>query len=364
VVLTERQRAELSSLAGDRRVDAVVAGRARMVLWRDEGRSAEEVAVLAGVSRPTVNTWVRRYHADGVSGLSDRPRPGKPAEVPGSVRARILALTRMTPPEVTGLTHWSSRGLAAYLSRHENVRVSHNFTADLWRVHGLQPHRSGTFKLSTDPAFADKVVDIVGLYLNPPDGAVVLCVDEKTQVQALDRTQPLLPIDFHRTEKRTHDYVRHGTTNLFAALDAATGKVTARCFPKRRGSEFLTFMKTIAATYPDRELHVVVDNLSTHTTDKVKAWLHRHPRIVFHFTPTGSSWLNMVEIWFGIITRQAIRRGTFTSVTRLTEAINDYVTAWNTNAKPFIWTATPTQILAKVRWVHTEARKLLTNNDK
>lgn len=364
MALTQQQRAELSSLVGDRRVDAVVAGRARMVLWRDEGRGAEEVAALAGVSRPTVNTWVRRYHAHGVAGLADRPRPGKPAEVPGSVRARILALTRMTPPAVTGLTHWSSRELANYLARHENITVSHNFIADLWRQHALQPHRSGTFKLSRDPAFADKVVDIVGLYLNPPDGAVVLCVDEKTQVQALDRTQPLLPIDFDRTEKRTHDYVRHGTTNLFAALDAATGQVTARCFPKRRGSEFLTFMKTVAAAYPDRELHVVVDNLSTHATDEVKAWLAANPRIVFHFTPTGSSWLNMIEIWFGIITRQAIRRGTFTSVTRLTRAINDYVTAWNTNAKPFVWTATPGEILAKVRWVHTEVRKLLTNNDK
>lgn len=209
-----------------------------------------------------------------------------------------------------------------------------------------------------------KVVDTVGLYLNPPDGAAVLCVDEKTQVQSLDRPQPLLPIDFDRSEKRTHDYVRHGTTSLFAALEAATGQVTTHCFPKRRGSEFLTFMKHLAAAYHDRELHVVVDNLSTHTTDEVEAWLTGNPRVVFHFTPTGSSWLNMVEIWFGIITRQAIRRGTFTSVTRLTRAINDYVTAWNTNARPFAWTATPGDILAKVRWVHTQVRKLLTNNDK
>lgn len=351
-------------MVGDRSVDAVVAGRARMVLWRDEGYSAEEVAALAGVSRPTVNIWLRRYREAGVAGLADRPRPGKPAEVPGQVRARILALTRTTPPEVTGLTHWSSREMAAYLARHENIRVSHNFIADLWRRNGLRPHRQGTFKLSRDPAFADKVVDVVGLYLDPPDGAIVLCVDEKTQVQALDRTQPLLPIDFDRTEKRTHDYVRHGTTNLFAALEVATGKVTARCFPKRRSPEFLAFMKQVAAAYPDRELHVVVDNLSTHTTDEVKAWLAEHPRITFHFTPTGSSWLNMIETWFGIITRQAIRRGTFTSVTRLTRAISDYVTAWNTNAKPFTWTATAEEILAKVRWVHTETRKLLANNDK
>jgi transposase len=358
------QRSELSTMVGDRSVDAVMAGRARMVLWRDEGYNAEQVAVLAGVSRPTVNMWVRRYAERGLAGLSDQPRPGKPAQVPGTVRARILALTRTTPPAVTGLTHWSSREMAGYLARHEDIAVSHNFIADLWRAHGLQPHRQGTFKLSRDPAFADKVVDVVGLYLDPPDGAVVLCVDEKTQVQALDRTQPMLPIDFDRSEKRTHDYRRHGTTNLFAALEVATGRVTARCFPKRRGEEFLTFIKQVAAAYPDRELHVVVDNLSTHTTDELDAWLAKHPRITFHFTPTGSSWLNMVEIWFGIITRQAIRRGSFPSVRVLIRTIEDYVAAWNTDAEPFTWTATADEILAKVRWVHTEVRKLLTNNDK
>jgi transposase len=364
VALTAEQRSELSTLVSDRSVDAVVAGRARMVLWRDDGYSAEQVAALAGVSRPTVNTWVRRYAEAGLVGLYDQPRPGKPVQVPGAVRARILALTRTSPPAGTGVTHWSSRTLAGWLARHEGITVSHNFIAELWREHGLQPHRQGTFKLSRDPAFADKVVDVVGLYLDPPDEAVVLCVDEKTQVQALDRTQPLLPIDFDRTEKRTHDYRRHGTTNLFAALEVGTGQVTARCFPKRRGEEFLAFMKHLAAAYPDRELHVVVDNLSTHTTDDVHAWLARHPRITFHFTPTGSSWLNMVETWFGIITRQAIRRGTFTSVRVLIRAIEDYVAAWNSDAKPFTWTATADEILAKVRWVHTEVRKLLTNNDK
>ncbi len=364
VALTEAQRSELSTVVGDRSVDAVMAGRARMVLWRDEGYSAEQVAALAAVSRPTVNTWVRRYAEAGLAGLYDQPRPGKPRQVPGAVRARILALTRMSPPQVTGLTHWSSRQLATYLARHENIRVSHNFIADLWRANDLQPHRQGTFKLSKDPAFADKVVDIVGLYLDPPDGAVVLCVDEKTQVQALDRTQPMLPVDFDRTAKRTHDYRRHGTTNLFAALEVGTGQVTTRCFPQRRGEEFLTFIKQFAATYPGRDLHVVLDNLSTHTTDEVTAWLAKHPRITFHFTPTGSSWLNMVEIWFGIITRQAIRRGTFTSVRVLIRAIEDYVAAWNSDAEPFTWTATADEILAKVRWVHTEVRKLLANNDK
>jgi transposase len=351
-------------LVGDRSVAAVMAGRARMVLWRDEGYSAEQVAAPARVSRPTVNTWVRRYMQAGVAGLADRPRPGKAPQVPGPVRARILALSRTTPPAVTGLTHWSSREMAFYLRRHEGISVSHNVIADLWRDNDPQPYRSGTFKLSSDPAFAEKVVDIVGLYLDPPDGAVVLSVDEKTQVQALDRTQPVLPIDFGRTEKRTHDYRRHGTTNLFAALEVGTGQVTTACFPRRRGDEFLAFMNTVAARYPDRQLHVVVDNLSTHTTEEIGAWLVQHPRITFHFTPTGSSWLNMVEIWFGIITRQAIRRGTFTSVTALIRAINDYATAWNADAKPFTWTATAEEILAKVRWVQSEVRKLLDNNSK
>lgn len=342
-----------------------MAGRARMVLWRDEGYNAEQVAVLAGVSRPTVNMWVRRYAERGLAGLSDQPRPGKPAQVPGTVRARILALTRTTPPAVTGLTHWSSREMAGYLARHEDIAVSHNFIADLWRAHGLQPHRQGTFKLSRDPAFADKVVDVVGLYLDPPDGAVVLCVDEKTQVQALDRTQPMLPIDFDRSEKRTHDYRRHGTTNLFAALDTLTGHVIGKCLPRRRTSEFLTFMNTVVAAYPGApEIHVILDNLSTHSGTDVDAWLAKHPTVTFHFTPTGSSWINQIETWFGIITRQSIRRGNFASLTQLIGQIDNYLAHWNETADPFEWKATADQILEKVTILERDYRKLLANNTK
>jgi transposase len=254
--------------------------------------------------------------------------------------------------------------MAKYLKRAESISVSHNFIAQVWRDHDLQPHRQGTFKLSTDPDFEAKVLDVIGLYLDPPVGAVVLSVDEKTQVQALDRTQPVLPIDFAKTEKRTHDYVRHGTTNLFAALDTITGEVIGECYPRRRIQEFLKFMDAVVARYPDREIHVVLDNLSTHSGNDVDTWLTKHPEVTFHFTPTGSSWLNQVEIWFNIITRQSIRRGTFTSLRVLIKTIESYIENWNRGAKPFVWTATPGEIIARVRILHRDFRKLLANNAK
>ncbi len=219
-----------------------------------------------------------------------------------------------------------------------------------------------TFKLSGDPEFASKVADIVGLYLDPPVGAVVLCLDEKTQVQALNRTQPLLPIAFDATEKRTHDYVHHGTTNLFAALDVGTGKVFSECRASKDGTNFLAFLKKAVAPYGDREIHVVLDNLSTHGTPEVQAWLDENPNITFHFTPTGSSWINQIENWFGIITRQSIRRGTFSSVVALIRQIRDYIDHWNTDAKPFTWTATADEILAKVKLVQTSVKRLVANN--
>ena len=255
--------------------------------------------------------------------------------------------------------------MAAYLKRREGISVSHNFVADLWQENNLQPHRIGTFKLSKDVDFEAKVLDVVGLYLNPPQGAVVLSYDEKTQVQALDRTQPVLPIDFGKTEKRTHDYVRHGTTNLFAALNIETGEVEADCFSQRRTVEFISFMDRVVAKYPkDQELHVIMDNLSTHSGDDVDAWLTKHKNVKFHYTPKGSSWLNQVEIWFGIITRQAIRRGTFVSLRHLIRKIKDYVKSWNENPRPFEWVATPEEIIAKVRVLHRNFKKLLANNSK
>jgi len=362
--LLETDRADLRALVNSRDVSAAVATRARIVLWMGDGRLRVETAALAGVSLPTVDRWVDRYEQEGVAGLLDRSHAAPREQVPAWVPARILALTRQTPPASTGLSHWSSRQMAAYLRRSEGVSVSWRYVAMLWRKHKLKPHRQGTFKVSRDPAFAAKVADIVGLYLDPPGGAVVLSVDEKTQIQALDRTQPLLPVDLGRTEKRTHDYRRHGTTNLFAALNTATGKVTADCYPRRTGEDFLRFLRKAVRPHRAREVHVVLDNLSTHDTPQVQAWLQRNPNVTFHFTPIGSSWLNQIEIWFGIITRQSIRRGTFASVTALITRIRTYIQYWNADAEPFVWTATADEILAKVRLVQTNIKRLVDNNAK
>jgi transposase len=280
--------------------------------------------------------------------LGDRDRLGAGTALSGWVSA---AGSRV-PSGVSGVAHARRR------------RVSWHYVAKLWRENNLKPHRQGTFKLSRDPRFADKVFDVVGLYLDPPAGAVVLSFDEKTQVQALDRTQPLLPIDFGATEKRTHDYKRHGTTNLFAALDVATGTVVADCYRQRMGADFLAFLRKAVKPHGSKEIHVVLDNLSTHDTPDVQAWLEANPNVTFQFTPVGSSWMNQIEIWFGIITRQAIRRGTFVSVNHLIARIRDYVKHWNANAEPFVRTATADEILAKVRLVHTNVRKLVQNNSK
>lgn len=356
------QRGELRALVNSSEVSALVATRARIVLWWAEGRAKVEIAALAGVSRPTVDLWLSRFDTGGVAGLLDRRRGAPREQMPAAIRGRILALTRMSPPAETGLSHWSSREMAAFIKRTEGVYVSHHYVSALWRETGLRPHRQGTFKVSRDPAFAEKVADVVGLYLDPPGGAVVLSLDEKTQIQALDRTQPLLPIEFDASEKRTHDYVRHGTTNLFAALNVTTGEVFGECKPSRNGADFLAFLRKAVKPYVDTEIHIVLDNLSTHTTPDVMAWLEQNPRVHFHFTPVGSSWINQIETWFGIITRQSIRRGTFTSVTVLIKQIRDYINHWNTAPKPFTWTATADEILAKVQLVQTSIKKLVDNN--
>jgi transposase len=364
VELTTDQLAELQAVVKNADVPAPVATRARIVLWYAEGRLKKQVAELAGVSRPTVDLWLSRYQAEGLGGLIDRSHAAPREQLPPPIRARILAATRTSPPADSGLSHWSSREMAAFIKRTEGVYVSHHYVAKLWRENGLKPHRTGTFKVSKDPAFAEKVADIVGLYLCPPGGAVVLSMDEKSQIQALDRTQPMLPIEFHATEKRTHDYVRHGTTNLFAALNVGTGEVFGECKPTRDGEDFLAFLKKAVGPHAGKDIHVVLDNLSTHTTPDVQAWLEKNPHVHFHFTPVGSSWLNQIETWFGIITRQSIRRGTFSSVKVLIKQIRDYITHWNTSAKPFVWTATADEILAKVRLVETNIKKLVDNNAK
>ncbi len=364
VELTTGEVADLRALINSRDVPARIATRARMVLWRSEGRQKQEVAVLAGVSRPTVDVWLDRYAAQGLAGLDDRSHAAPREQVTAAVRGRILTLTLASPPAQTGLSHWSSREMAAYLKRTEGVTVSHHYVAKLWRATGLRPQRQGTYKVSKDPEFAGKVADIVGLYLDPPGGAIVLSIDEKTQIQALDRTQPVLPITFGATEQRTHDYVRHGTTNLFAALNVGTGTVYGECKPTRNGADFLAFLQQAVKPHKGKEVHVVLDNLSTHTTPEVEAWLIKHPRVQFHFTPIGSSWLNQIENWFSIITRQAIRRGTFSSVTVLIGQIRTYIQHCNSNPTPFAWTATTQEILAKVRLVQANIKKLVDNNAK
>jgi len=328
-------------LAGWMRASTVRAGlaaRARIVLLAADGTPNVEIAELVGVSRPTVDRWRNRYRESGVRGLEDEARPGRPRFVD---RDQILSATLGSPPKKLGVTHWSSRLLADHLGAAQSTVVR------TWRYYGVQPWRSETFKFSTDPELVAKVTDVVGLYVAPPENAIVLCVDEKSQIQALDRTQKMLPMRTGSPEKRTHDYVRHGTSTLFAALDIATGKVTAATKPRHRRQEFLAFLKQVARAHPDRELHLVMDNYAAHKTPEVKQWLEANPRIVVHFTPTSGSWLNLVEVWFGIIERQAIHRGTFTSVRDLNTKIRAFINGWNKRSQPFVWTKTANEILTK-----------------
>jgi transposase len=338
VQMPDEDRAELIRWMRTPSLRAGLAQRARIVLLADEGVGTNEIVARVGVSKPTVIAWKKRYASAGVAGLDDRPKPGRPAQID---EVAVVLATLEPPPQKLGVTHWSSRLLA------EQLDISNVWIAKIWRKWGLQPWRRETFKFSTDPQLEAKVRDVVGLYLNPPDKAVVLSIDEKSQIQALDRTAPILPMRPGLPEKATHDYVRHGTTTLFAALEVATGKVTDACYPRHRHEEFLRFLKHVAKTYPRQRLHIVVDNYATHKHPSVQAWLAKNRRITLHFTPTSGSWLNMVEIFFGIITRQAIRRGTFTSVKDLITAIETYIDAWNERCQPFTWTKTADDILTK-----------------
>ena len=325
-------------MARSQTVTAAAALRARIVLLAAEGVPNAEIARRVGVSRPTVLSWRQRYTESGVGGLADLDRAGRP---PVINEADVVIATLTRPPESLGVTHWSARLLA------DRLGISFASVARIWRKWDLQPWRVETFKFSTDPELDAKVRDVVGLYLAPPDKAVVLSIDEKSQVQALDRTAPILPLRPGLPEKQTHDYVRHGTTTLFAALEVATGKVTDACHPRHTHAEFLAFLKQVAQAYPRVKLHIVCDNYGTHKHPTVKAWLARNPRISMHFTPTSGSWLNMVEIFFGIITRQAIRRGSFRSVKDLIAAIEVFIDGWNERCHPFVWTKTADQILTK-----------------
>jgi transposase len=330
----------LVSLTRSSSVRAGLAQRARIVLLAAEGTSNTVIAERVGVTRQTVVTWRGRYAERGLAGLDDEPRSGRPRQVD---HRAIVAATLKPPPKRLGVTHWSSRLMAARLG------VGNATVARAWRDYGVQPWRSETFKFSTDPELVGKVTDVVGLYLAPPENAIVLCVDEKSQIQALDRTPKMLPMQPGLPERRTHDYVRHGTTTLFAALEVATGKVTAAVKPRHRHQEFLAFLKQVARAYPDegtgQELHLVMDNYAAHKRIEVRDWLADNPRVHVHFTPTSGSWLNLVEVWFGIIERQAIRRGTYASVKDLNAKIRTFIDGWNDRCHPFVWTKTADEIL-------------------
>ena len=339
--LSREARKSLMEITRSRSVPHPMVMRARVVLRAGEGWSNTRIAAELGWSLPSVGHWRRRYLEQGIAGLYDEPRPGGPRSVEDERVAVLLRKTLRTKPRAG--THWTCRSIAA------ETKLSKSTVHRVWQAFGLQPHRRKHFKLSTDPFFVEKVRDIVGLYLNPPDHAMVLCVDEKSQIQALDRTQPLLPIGLGYVEGVTHDYVRHGTTTLFAALNVASGQVLTQCRRHHRHQEFLDFLRQIDANVPPGlEVHLILDNYGTHKHARVQRWLAARPRYHLHFTPTYASWLNQVEIWFNLITQRAIRRGTFRSVRDLVCNIERFVTHYNPRAKPFMWTATADSILRKV----------------
>ena len=341
LTLTDADRATLERWTRRRTTAQALALRARIVLRSALGRSNGRVAEELGVTPQTIGKWRRRFLEAGPDGLLDEPRPGAPRSISDEDVERVIALTLEEKPK--DATHWSTRSMAARSGLNQSA------VSRIWRAFALQPHRSGTFKLSTDPLFVEKVRDIVGLYLHPPERAVVLCVDEKTQVQALDRTAPLLPMRPGQIERRTHDYVRHGTTSLFAALDAKTGGIMAECHGRHRSIEFRKFLSRINSEVPEPfDVHLILDNDSTHKTPLIQKWLLRHPRFHLHFTPTSASWINMVERWFAALTEKQLRRGIHRSTRELEQAITTFIESTNKRAQPFIWTKTADQILASV----------------
>ena len=336
------EREELVSITRSRSMPQALATRARIVLLAADGSSNTAIAERLGLSNPTVGIWRKRYRTQRLQGLYDEPRPGGPRSVSDEQVASLIRKTLKTKPKAA--THWTHRSIAA------ETKLSKSMVQRVWKAFGLQPHRQQHFKISTDPFFVEKVRDIVGLYLNPPNHAIALCVDEKSQIQALDRTQPLLPLGLGYFEGVTHDYVRHGTATLFAALDVASGHVLTQTKRRHRHQEFLQFLRHIEASVPKKlDVHFIVDNYATHKHATARRWLAARPRFHVHYTPTYSSWLNQVEIWFNIITQRAIRRGTFRSVRDLVEKIDRFVRHYNRSCRPFVWTATPDSILEKLK---------------
>ncbi len=340
-VLTDAERGELKRLSRRPKTAQAAAMRARIVLACSEGADNASVAAQMGVTQATVGKWRRRFVQHRVDGLMDEPRPGAPRTIADEDVERVITMTLESVPK--DATHWSTRSMA------KATGMTQTAVSRIWRAFGLQPHRSETFKLSTDPLFIDKVRDVVGLYLDPPEKAVVLCVDEKSQIQALNRTQPLLPMRPGVLERRTHDYRRYGTTSLFAALNAATGNVIGKCYRRHRTAEFRNFLDIIDKTVPENlEVHLVMDNYGTHKTALIHRWLLKRPRFHLHFTPTSSSWLNLVERWFATLTEKQVRRSTHCSVPSLEHALMGYVQTYNLDSKPFMWTKTADEILESV----------------
>ena len=341
IVLTTDERETLERWARRPTTAQALALRARLVLRCAAGETATGIAKDVHVTKQTVGKWRGRFLARRLDGLLDEPRPGVPRTITDADVERVLTTTLESTPR--DATHWSTRSLAKHCD------MTQTAVARIWKAFALQPHRVDTFKLSKDPLFIDKVRDIVGLYLNPPERALLLSVDEKSQIQALDRTAPILPLRPGQPELRTHDYVRHGTTSLFAALDVATGKVIGECHRRHRSQEFLRFLNTIDETVQaDLDIHLILDNYGTHKTPRVRRWLARHPRFHVHFTPTSASWLNLVERWFATLTEKQIKRGAHRSTQALEAAIRDYLTISNRSATPFVWTKTADEILDKV----------------
>jgi putative transposase len=339
--LSDDERTQLSSLARSRALPHAIVARAKVILWSAEDASNTEIAHRLQWTNATVGKWRRRFLERRVPGLYDELRPGRPRSIEDEQVAALLKRTLTRRPKAG--THWTIREAA------QASGISKSTVHRLFQAFAVQPHRSRTFKLSTDPFFVEKVRDIAGLYLNPPDHALVLCVDEKSQIQALNRTQPVLPMGLGYVEGVTHDYVRHGTTTLFAALDVATGAVFTECKPRHRHQEFLAFLRRLDECIPaELNVHLIVDNYATHKHPRVRTWLAQRPRYQIHYTPTYSSWLNQVERWFALITQRAIRRGSFRSVKELVEKIDAFVQHYNRSNRPFIWTATAESILGKV----------------
>lgn len=342
ITLCAEDQSQLIAIANSRSLPHALVTRAKIVLMAAEGQTNHAIAQKVSLSQQMVCKWRQRFIKQGLAGLHDELRSGRPRSISDDEVAEIVHKTlKSTPPNAT---HWTIRSLE------KETELSRPTIHRIWKAFGIQPHRQEHFKLSTDPFFVEKVRDIVGLYLNPPDKAVVLCVDEKSQIQALDRTQLILPMGLGYVEGVTHDYVRHGTTTLFAALNVSTGHVLASCKHRHRHQEFLGFLKTVDVNVPgDLDVHLIVDNYVTHKHPKIKRWLAARPRYHIHYTPTYASWLNQVEIWFNIITQKAIRRGTFKSVKELVAKINHFVQQYNSTTRPFVWTATADSILEKVK---------------